>query len=554
MGEQHTEPPAGPPGSGGMSRRERGTNCRRSTRRARDSSTPDGAAARAALAVLAAGALLGCVPRGPSVRLAALFADRMVVQRGVPVPVWGSAGPGERVEVDLGDARSTATADAAGRWLVRLPPLAPGGPFELKVTAGETVTLHDVMVGDVWVCSGQSNMSFPLEMTGDAERAIAASSHPDLRMFTVLRNVAERPGKDVGGVWQVSGPRAARMFSAVAYHFGRELHEHLRVPIGLIHASWSGTPIEAWMSPTALGSNPGFRSIYDGWAKKVAENAAEIAEYEPVYRAWHRYADKAIDERRHFPQQPHGPEGPRHHYYPSNTYHAMMAPLAPYAIRGFIWYQGEGNRDRPAQYRELFPALIQDLRGLFGQGDVPFLFVQLASYGKDPEVPAASPTAELREAQAAALSLPGTGMVVTTDIGDPADVHPRNKREVGRRLALVARSISYGEALVSSGPVFAGVAIEGSALRVRFRSVGGGLTVREGTAPRGFAIAGADGRFVWAEARIEQDTVVVWSDRIEAPVSVRYAWANSPDATLMNQEGLPAAPSRASASRSSPWP
>lgn len=481
-------------------------------------------------------------------RADALFSDHMVLQRDAKAPVWGTATPGITVTVTLGDQREEAVTDTAGRWIATLPPLPAGGPFELRVAAGKAaLTFRDVLVGEVWIASGQSNMAFQLRRSAGGEEAIARADLPRLRLFTVPRDVAERPRTIHGGRWEVSSPASAPGFSAVAFHFGRELMEHLGVPVGIIHSSWSGSPIEAWMSAEALASDPSSAAITRMWAEKIAAKRAEIDAYEPQWRAWRERADRALAAGEPYEQPPEGPEGPRHPWYPSNLYNAMLRPLAPYGIRGFIWYQGEGNRSRATQYRTLFPALIREWRGLFGGGksggEPPFLYVQIAGYGKDPPEPAESPSAELREAQLMALDLPRTAMVVTTDISDPEDVHPTNKRDVGHRLALAARAVAYGEDVVHSGPIYDSMQVEGDAIRLRFKHVGGGLRARGG-ALQGFAIAGEDGRFQWAEARIEGDTVRVRRKGLRRPVAVRYGWRESPACNLFNAEGLPASPFR----------
>jgi sialate O-acetylesterase len=390
-------------------------------------------------------------------------------------------------------------------------------------------------------------MSFGLSRSSGAPKDVDEANYPEIRLFTVPRDVADRPQTRHGGRWQVCSPEAARNFSAVAYHFGREIHENLGVPVGLIHSSWSGSPIESWMSKEALASDPSFKSVYATWAKKVAKNREPIEKYEKEWLAWRARADDAMARGEPFEQQPDGPEGPRHQYYPSNLYNAMLAPLAPYAVQGFIWYQGEGNRRRPAQYRKLFPTMIQEWRLLWGGGELPFVFVQLASYGKTPKEPAENGTSELREAQLMTLSAPKTAMAVTIDIGDPKDVHPTNKKDVGHRLALAARSVAYGQELVFSGPIYDSMKVEGDTIRVSFKHAAGGLAVKPGAKLDCFAIAGADRRFRWADAAIDGSTVVVSRRGLKRPAAVRFAWAESPTCALFNKTGLPASPFRTDA-------
>ncbi|MFT3773444.1 MAG: sialate O-acetylesterase [Minicystis sp.] len=507
---------------------------------------------RRALPIPTLALLAACHPGAPVVasappRLGSLFSDHMVLQRGVRAPVWGTAAPGERIAVSVGAQRVETTAGADGRWQAWLGPMEAGGPFELTAAGAARTTLHDVMVGEVWIASGQSNMQFPLHMSTGGEEAIAAANRPLLRLFKVPRDVADHPRTRHGGRWKTASPETARDFSAVAYHFGREIGERLGVPVGIIQSAWSGSPAEAWMSPAALRSDPAFASIEAMWAKKMAEHRAEIEAYEPQWLAYRSMADRAIEAGEDYPNPPDGPEGPHHNYYPSNLYNGMLAPLAPYAVRGFIWYQGEGNRDRAAQYRKLFPALIRDFRQLWGGQALPFLFVQLPSYGETPPEPAESDNAELREAQRMALAVPGTAMAVALDLGDPKDVHPRNKKDVAHRLALLARARVYGEDIESSGPMYESMSVEGSVIRLRFSHLGGGLVAQGGGPLVGFAISGPDGRFAWAEARIDGDSVVVSRPGLGEPRAVRYAWGNSPRANLFNAAGLPASPFRTDA-------
>jgi sialate O-acetylesterase len=482
-----------------------------------------------------------------AVTLPALFADHMVVQREMPVPVWGRARAGERVTVELAGQRASTAADRSGRWIVRLGALPAGGPFELLVRGTNRIAIADVLVGEVWVCSGQSNMNFPLARSDGGAEAAAAADLPRIRYFNVGHITADRAMESMAGTWQPLGPETAPRLSAVAFHFAREIHAELGVPIGLVHNSWSGVIIESFLSPEALRSDAAFKPILEDWAARAAADKAKVDAYDVVYEKWRKQADAAIAARQPLPAQPDAPESsPRHQYAPSSVYNGMVAPVAPYGIRGVIWYQGEGNRGRPQQYRKLFPTLIQDWRRLWGQGDFPFLFVQLPGYGRIPTEPVESKTSELREAQAGALALPRTGMAVAIDLGNPADAHPTNKKEVGHRLALVAERQVYGKDVVASGPRFIGMKIEGAALRLRF-DARGTLTTAKGGPPRGFAVAGDDGKFAWADARIDGHEVVVSSPAVHRPVAVRYGWGDSPVCNLTNDAGLPAAPFRSDA-------
>ncbi len=466
------------------------------------------------------------------VRLPNFFADNMVLQRDLPCPVWGEAIPGETVTVSFRGQTMSTQADDAGQWRITLAPTAAGTPFELKVAgAANTITIQNVAVGEVWVASGQSNMGWPLRLSNDAEKEIAASTFPGIRFFQAAKTVALTPQLNVKGEWKASAPAVSGDFSGVAYFFARHLHQKLGVPVGILQTEWGGTPAEAWTSAGALAADPALRQVFVDWANTLAAFPRENAKYP------YKVKDFEQGKRKHRPSPPNGPDSPQ---MPIGLYNGMVAPFVTYAIRGAIWYQGENNahNGRAELYRSLFPAMITDWRSAWKQGDFPFLFVQLANYGK---VPALGQWPELRDAQKDTLSLANTGMAVIIDIGDPEDIHPKNKQDVGLRLALAARKIAYGEKLVYSGPLFRQAAREGNSMRVYFDEIGGGLTVKGGTLG-GFEVAGADGKFVPAEARIDGGTVVASAPQVEKPERVRYAWANSPVATLFNREGLPASP------------
>jgi sialate O-acetylesterase len=500
------------------------------------------------LAVLLILISLGGICRA-EVKLRALFSDHMVLQRGAKAPVWGTADPGEQVKVTLGSASAQATADSAGQWKVELGPLEAGGPFEMTVAGTNTVTLHDVAVGEVWICSGQSNMEMAVGNSArawggvyNAEQEIAAGNYPMIRHFAVKRAVAGKPQPDVTGQWVVATPETVGEFTAVGYFFGREIHEALGVPVGLIHTSWGGTPAEAWTSEQGLAADPDLASISKSWQEKLAEYPGLLAGFRRELTQWDEASNQAEADGKVAPPPPKLPDDPRSNSWrASGLFNGMVAPLIPYAIRGAIWYQGESNADRAYQYRKLFPAMIQDWRRAWGVGDFPFLFVQLANFMQNSAPKTA--WAELREAQAMTLSLPKTGMAVAADIGDPNDIHPKNKQEVGRRLALAALAIAYGKDVVYSGPVYESRTVEGKKIRLSFRQVDGGLFGKSSPL-KGFEIAEADQKYVAAEAKIEGSTVVVRSGKTPRPVAVRYAWADNPECSLYNKSGLPAVPFR----------
>jgi sialate O-acetylesterase len=488
------------------------------------------------------------------VKLPSLFSENMVLQAGAIDPVWGTAAPQERVTGTLDSQQASATADASGRWKVEIGPLQPGGPFEMTVAGKNTIVIHNVLVGQVWICSGQSNMQFSVAPqrgrweTGvdQYKKVVASADYPMVRMFTVEQTVAGKPQANVAGKWEMAGPETVGRFSAVGYFFGLNLLKALHEPIGLIHSSWGGTPAESWTTLPTLESNSAFADILERWRKEEQAYPDEIADYNKGLHDWEQATRKAEAEGKAMPPAPKLPRDPRSNpWRPASLYDAMIAPLIPYRIEGVFWYQGESNADRAIQYRKLFPAMIQDWRDNWGEGDFPFLFVQLASY-QVVHPPANWPL--LREAQLMTLSLPKTAMVVTTDIGSASMVHPRNKQEVGRRLALAARAVAYHQKVIYSGPIYSSMDIEGGKIRLRFTHLGGGLVDRRlfGTPGNlvGFTIAGADHKFVGASARIEGDTVVVESHLVDHPVAVRYGWRDYPICNLYNQAGLPASPFR----------
>lgn len=627
------------------------------------------------------------------VRLPAIVGDNMVLQQGMKVRIWGSANAGEHVTVMFAGKSYNTAADANGRWQVWLEPLKSGGPSDLIVKGENLLTIKNVLVGEVWICSGQSNMEWPLSNTFNAKEAMDQANYPEIRLFQVAHRTAAAPLTDVEGHWVVTTPEEAAQFSAVGYFFGRELYQRLKVPIGLIHTSWGGTPAEAWTSREALSSLPELKPILeryeaslnapaqtkeayaramaqweeqnlyvdagnkgeawgyaapnvaaDGWATMELPKQLEAAGLEIDGAVWFRkelqlpesWAGKdlvlnlpAIDDfdvtyfngtkigstgketpnshdvLRKYPvpgslvragsnviavrvfdhageggfgrgEMSIGPNGdarpislrgawdykvelalePKRPNWdsrpqalgavnqnsPSVLFNAMLAPLVPFAIRGAIWYQGESNAGRAYQYRTLFPLMIRNWRSAWGH-DFPFYFVQLANWRARKTEPADSDWAELREAQFMTLREPHTGMAVAIDIGDGDDLHPRNKLDVGRRLAAWALARTYNQHVAPSGPLFDRFSIDGDKVRISFKHATGLKTNDDGPV-KGFAIAGADRRYVWANARIEGNTVVVSSPQIKKPVAVRYGWADNPVVNLYNNADLPASPFR----------
>ena len=472
-----------------------------------------------------------------------LFSDNMVLQRNAEVAVWGAADPGEAVTVTLGGQVVRDTADTEGRWKVTLRTAEAGGPVELIIAGTNTITLKNVMIGEVWLCSGQSNMNWRLAAAKDAKAEIEAANHPNIRLFTVRSKAAPEPYAKAPGKWLVCDPKSARWFSAVGYFFGRDLHAAIKAPVGLIHSSWGGTAAELWTSREGLESDESLKPLLKVKAERLARYEAARAAYPEKVAAW----EKAVAEAKAAGKKPpRKPRIPLSGLYPTALYNGMIHPLIQFRIAGAIWYQGESNARGVAgakQYATLFPTMICDWRAKWG-AEFPFLFVQLANYRARRPQPGDSAWARLREAQLKTLAVPRTGMAVIIDIGETGNIHPKNKQDVGKRLALAARAVAYGEKdLVCSGPIYESMKVEDGAIRLTFTHVGGGL-VAKGDHLVGFAVAGEDRKFVWADARIDGDTVVVSSPSVAKPVAVRYAWADNPDCNLYNQEDLPASPFR----------
>lgn len=480
-------------------------------------------------------------------RLAPLFCDHAVLQQGKPVPVWGWTEPGRAVKVTFHEHTSEATAGADGRWQVMLPAMkASAEPAELTVSAGETRTVRDVIVGEVWLCSGQSNMEWHVRDVTNAEQEIAGANLPLIRHFRAPHVIAYQPQQNLSGTWIAASPKTVISFSAVAYFFARDLHRDLNVPIGLINTSWGGKMIEVFMSAEALASDPAFSAVEKRWKEEQARLPAQLALYEKKSPK-----AKASDDPNAVPDEgaPKGmdPRAVVAQHQPSCLFNGMISPVIPYAIRGAIWYQGEHNISRAAEYRAQFSAMITDWRTKFGQGDFPFYFVQLANFDA-PLDKSREGYALLREAQSQTLALPNTGMAVTIDIGTPENVHPRNKQDVGARLARIAKAKTYDRGGEWSGPVLKSVTREKNTLRLSFEHTAGGLVLKPTPKPA-FEIAGADGKFQPATARVEGNTLIVHNDAVSEPAVVRYAWANAPLAALFNSEGLPASPFRQSLSQ-----
>jgi sialate O-acetylesterase len=610
------------------------------------------------------------------VTLPKIFTDNMVVQRDKPVKVWGWAEKGENLTIAFNGQSVKIKADKSGQWIAKLNPMKFGGPFEMKITGkSNVITLKNILIGDVWVCSGQSNMEWIIKNTNNAEKEIAAANYPNIRFFTVEKALSYKTKEDVaGGDWKVCSPATLAEFSAVAYFFGRKLNQDTNIPIGLINTSWGGTNIQTWISWDVMSKDEANKNMTpEAFEKLAAEQGEKQAKYTEAMKnekgvaekwfdlayasadwkkiempaAWEHSAigntdgviwfKKELQATKEMLSKPAtlslGPiddadvtyingklVGQEHEWnkeriyeipvgvfvegrniitikvtdnqgggglfgkaeqlyvdfsgskmslagewkykesvttalygvqnigpneFPSQLYNAMVAPLIRFPIKGAIWYQGEANTYQADRYRTLFPMLITDWRKNWND-QFPFYWVQLANFMEAAQQPSDSEWAELREAQDLTLSVPNTGQAVIIDIGEAGDIHPKNKQDVGQRLALTALKNTYGKNIVYSGPRYQSMKIEGNKIRLSFTEKGSGLKSKDKYGYlKGFAIAGTDQKFVWAKAFIEGDSVIVYSDEISNPVAVRYAWGDNPDdANFYNNEDLPAAPFR----------
>ena len=482
---------------------------------------------------------------------APLFTDGAVLQRDKPVAIWGQADPHEKVTVTFGEQKRESTAGADGRWIVYLDALALSRDgTELVIAGRNTITVRDVVVGDVWLCSGQSNMEFAVSRALHGAQEAAAANFPLVRHVKIDRTVAESAAVRVRATgWKPATPEHAGSFTAVGYFSAREIHQKTGVPIGIVHSSWGGTPIESWMSTAALTSDPAFAIAGARWRQMVADYPAARTAHESSLAEWTKaeaaakaQGAPALAAFMKKSPRPRAPRGPGDPWTPAGLFNGMIHPLLPYGLRGVLWYQGESNAPRAAEYRPLFAALITTWRAHFGQPELPFYWVNLADFAPADD-PSGRSYAFLREAQTRTLDLPNTAQAIAIDVGERDDIHPANKQEVARRLALIARNRLYGLVGDDSGPTFASVTREGANLRVRFTHVSTGLIAAE-KPPQALEVAGADRVFQRAKGRIERDTLLVSTPGVKEPVAVRYAWENSPEANLYNGAGLPAVPFR----------
>lgn len=500
--------------------------------------------------LLAAAALMflsAAAPRA-DVTLPDVLSSGMVLQRGMAVPVWGRAEPGEVVTVRFAGQTKKATAGSDGRWVVRLDALkASAAPASMAIAGRNTIELKDVLVGEVWLVSGQSNMQWRLFESTGGEAAVAAANHPAIRLFNVSREVGFKRKPPPLAVWLAATPASAREFSAAGYYFAVELQQELKVPIGVINSSYGGSQAEAWTPEEYLLASADLKPTVERTKIWEAERPRVRAEYDEQIKQWRAASEKAKAEGARPQPSPSVPDALRDYRVASSIYKGMVEPLIPFALRGAVWYQGESNEARAEQYGLLLPTMIRAWRERWGQGDFHFGIIQLPNYRRVQAEPADEAWSHTREAQRrTARATPKTGLIVTIDLGEANDIHPRNKLDVGRRMARWALADAYGRKLTRGGPAFKAAKVDGSKIVLTFEDVGSGLKIRDGDRLEEFAVAGADRKWHWAEAKIVgRDKVEVWSSAVPQPQAARYAFNNNPRRpNLTNDTGIPAAPFR----------
>lgn len=481
------------------------------------------------------------------VKLPALFTPHMVLLRNAKDKVWGWAQPGEAIKVGINGQVKTTEAGKDGKWSVTLDPMPAGGPHSLSISGKNTIVIDDVLVGEVWICSGQSNMEWSVSAANDADLESLTAKYPKIRLITVPLVGTQEPQSDFKGKWELCSPQSVRGFSAVGYFFGRQLYETLDVPIGLIDNAWGGSSCEAWIRRDLLEGDSKYADLMSNWKKQEADAPKAEIEFQKKLDEWKAAAEKAKAEKKPAPRRPNGPaDAMRGQHRPANIYNGVLKPTIGYGIRGAIWYQGESNTGNAKLYRDMFPLMIKSWRDEWGIGDFSFYWVQLADFLAERPQPGDSNWAELREAQTLTMNrLPKTGQAVIADLGETQDIHPRDKQNVAKRLARWALANDYGVNVPYRSPQFASLSIKGDKATVRFNHVGSGLKAFDVPEIKGFAIAGKDGKYVWAKAKIVgTDTVEVSAEGVKEPTAVRYAWADNPVANLYSVAGLPVTPFR----------
>ncbi len=483
------------------------------------------------------------------VELNHMFGDHMVLQQGIRNKVWGKAAPGEKVEVTLSAQTQSATTDANGNWAVHLDPIQEyGGPHILVVKGKNTLTFSDVLIGEVWVCAGQSNMQWNVDNTNDADLEKASAKYPGIRLLFVPQVGTQVPQWNFNGAWQVCDPGNVGNFSAVGYLFGRQIHQILEVPVGLINNAWGGSAAEAWVRRDKLAADGRFNAILERWTKIESDLPANMAAYPAKVAEWEKAVELAKAEGKPEPKKPQSPDAQMNSQYrPGNIHCGMLNPSIGYGIRGVIWYQGETNAGRAYQYRDLFPFLVKTWREEWGIGDFAFYWVQLADFMAEKNEPSESAWAELREAQTMSLgTIPNSGQAVIIDLGESKDIHPKNKQDVARRLARLALTETYKlPGFASRSPLYKSMEKQGAKILLTFDHVRDGWRPFDVEEPIGFTVAGADRKFVGAKAVILPDgRIEVSSESVPDPVAVRYAWADNPVCNMFSKAGLPLTPFR----------
>ncbi len=477
-----------------------------------------------------------------SLRMPTIFGDSMVLQRDQPIHVWGWATPGADVKVSLGESSADAVAGDDGRFDASLPAMPAGGPLTGSVASGEEmVEWNDVLIGEVWVCSGQSNMKWMVSNSDDADLEVLSAANDQLRLITVPNVASQTPEQDFDGRWEAASAGNVPEFSAVGYFFGRRLQEVLGVPVGLINNAWGGSAAEAWIDEPTLAADPRFAPMVAGWQRRM-----ENYDYAAILDAWKVRVQKWKDDgsKGNAPRRP-GDDSMGNHR-PGNLYNGVLSPVIGYTIAGAIWYQGESNSGRAYEYRDLFPRMIEVWRERWDQGDFPFYYVQLADYLAEATGPEESSWAELREAQTMTMDkLPNVGEAVILNLGEASDIHPRNKQDVANRLVRWALANQYDYDIAHRSPRYDSMSVDGATATLTFKDVGGGLDTFDVTEPLGFVIAGDDRQFVPAKAKIiGKDKINVSADSVTSPVAVRYGWANNPVVNVQTREGLSLTPFR----------
>lgn len=486
-------------------------------------------------------ALCLCVSTFAEVSLPNIFSDHMVLQRNQKNPVWGMADPGEKITVEFAGQKKTAVASARGEWRVVLDPMPAnsiGRTMRIYSSGNLQSEIDNILIGEVWMCSGQSNMAWSIDAINDYDMEIATADYPNMRLLAVPRVGTQEPQYNIDAVWKICTPQNVRGFTAPGFLFGRRLHHALNVPVGLIYNAWGGSDLEAWL-PIKVLEEAGQDEYLAEWDEYLAGYSDEVLEqHKKEYEKW---VANGKPGKKKFPPRDVRTAQKR----PANIYNGVLHPTIGYGMKGVVWCQGESNIGRAYEYRSLFPLLINTWRELWGQGDFPFYWIQLADFTDEVEAPGESGWAVLREAQTMTLSLPNTGEAVVIDLGEARDIHYRNKQTTAARLVRHALAKDYGFKIATESPRYKSMTIEGNTVTLTFDPVATHLYAFDVSEVKGFAIAGKDKQFVWAEAKIVgKNKVEVWSDQVAGPVAVRYGWGNNPVVNLYDRNGLPVTPFR----------